>query len=279
MTKHAVTVDLEDWYQSTIDASAELSSRFEASTETILEAFSAREVRATFFVLGLAAEKSPQLIQRVARAGHEVQSHGYGHVEVFKLTEKQFREDVVRAKSLLEDIAGQEVFGYRSPSFSIDERTPWALDVLAETGHRYDSSIFPMKRARYGVDGYPLGPRRITTVRGHKIVEAPVAVVDVMGKRIPVGGGGYFRLWPSVFLRWAWRQLERAGRPGIIYMHPYEYDPSEMAAYRDSVSWRVRLHQNLWRSRFPGRVDNLLENHSFGTMRQCLRHLLKFGDA
>ena len=271
---HAVTVDVEDWYQSTIDERAPLSDRFVASTMRVLEALAARRVRGTFFVLGLAAEEAPQVVKAIAGAGHEVQSHGYAHRSNFELTEEELREDLRRAKALLEDLTGREVIGYRSPCFTVDERNMWALDVLAETGHRYDSSIFPVKTGRYGIDGYPPEPRIVTTPRGHRLVEAPVACFDWLGKRRPVGGGGYFRLWPYAVIRRAWRQLERRGRPGIVYFHPYEYDPTEMDAFRGQVSLKWRLHQGLGRKGFARKVDRLLAEFSFGPMGDVLADLL-----
>ncbi len=274
MACHSISVDVEDWYQSTVDAAAPLSQRFVASTNKVLQAFADRQVRGTFFVLGLAAEVSPQLVKDIAAAGHEVQSHGYGHALNFDLTQEQFRQDLLRAKGMIEDLTGREVFGYRAPCFSIDERNPWALDVLAETGHRYDSSVFPVKKARYGIDGYPPEPRVITTSRGHKLVEAPVACFDWLGKRRAVGGGGYFRLWPYWVIRKAWRQLEKLDRPGIVYMHPYEYDPTEMAQFRQSLSLKLRIHQGLGRTSFPRKVDKLLKEFRFAALAEVLAPLL-----
>ena len=271
---HGISVDVEDWYQSTIDAAAPLSERFRASTHRVLDAFAAHGVKGTFFVLGLAAEKAPEVVRDIAAAGHEVQSHGYGHVEVFKTAEQEFREDLRRAKALIQDITGTEVYGYRAPCFSIDERTPWAFDVLAETGHRYDSSVFPIKMARYGMDGYPPEPRMVETPRGRRIVEAPIACFDWLGKRRPVGGGGYFRLWPYWVIRKAFRQLDRAGRPGIVYFHPYEYDPAEMAAYREKVTLKMRLHQGLGRKGFAAKVNRLMDDFRVGPLREVLADLL-----
>ena len=274
MTRHAISVDVEDWYQSTIDADAPLSDRFIASTRRVLESFARRGVRGPFFVLGLAAEVSPGIVKEIADAGHEVQRHGYGHASNFELSAEQFREDLRRAKGMIEDLTGCEVFGYRAPCFTVDERTPWALDVLAETGHRYDSSIFPVRTSRYGVDGYPPEPRIVATTGGHRIVEAPVACFDAFGKRRPVGGGGYFRLWPWPIIRSAWRQIERRGRPGIVYMHPYEYDPTEMAHFRSSVGWKRRMHQGLGRKGFARKVDRLLAEFDFGAIADVIQPLL-----
>ena len=144
--------------------------------------------------------------------------------------------------------------------------------MVAQTGHRYDSSIFPLKTSRYGVAGYPLEPRIVQTPQ-RRIVEAPVACFDWLGRRWPVGGGGYFRLWPYGFLRKAWRRLERLDRPGILYMHPYEYDPAEMREFRKSLSLKTRLHQGLGRRRFPHKVDRLLSEFRFGPMGEVLAPL------
>ena len=226
-------------------------------------------------MLGLAAEKARGLIKEIAAAGHEIQSHGYGHRSNFELDESALRQDLTHNKALLEDLIGREVFGYRAPCFTIDERNLWVLDVLAETGHRYDSSIFPLKTSRYGMDGYPPAPQVIRTPRGHPLVEAPVACFDWLGNRRPVGGGGYFRLWPYWVLRKAWHQLEAVGRPGIVYFHPYEYDPIEMGVYRVKVSLTQRLHQGLGRKGFPRKIDRLLADFRFGPMEEVLEPWLK----
>jgi polysaccharide deacetylase family protein (PEP-CTERM system associated) len=236
----------------------------------VLEAFAANGVRGTFFVLGLAARKAPHIVRAISDAGHEIQSHGYGHRNNFELTAEQFRQDILQAKGLLEDLTGQEIYAYRAPCFTIDERNLWALDVLVETGHRYDSSIFPLKTSRYGIDGYPPQPQVVTTPNGGRIVEAPVACFDWLGRRCPAGGGGYFRLLPYWLIRRAWAQLERLARPGIVYMHPYEYDPVEMSVYNVSVPLSQRLHQGIGRKGFPGKIDRLLREFRFGPMRQVL---------
>lgn len=271
---HGISIDVEDWYQSTIDPNAPLSGRFEASTDRILAALAETGTKATYFILGLAAERLPHLVKRIADQGHEVQSHGYGHVNNFELSEDALRQDLRRAKGLIEDLCGREVYGYRAPCFSIDQRNMWALDVLAETGHRYDSSIFPLKTSRYGIDGYDPEPRIVGTPSGHRIVEAPVACFHLFGKRLPVGGGGYFRLWPYAVIRNAWRQMDRANRPGIVYMHPYEYDPTEMSNFRREVPLTSRLYQGLGRAGFPLKVDRLVKEFRFGPLRDVLAGLL-----
>jgi polysaccharide deacetylase family protein (PEP-CTERM system associated) len=271
---HVISVDVEDWYQTTIDVHAPLSRRFENSTRMVIEAFAEVDIKATFFVLGLAAEQAPHVVKAIDEAGHEVQSHGYGHELLSDITEEHFRQDLLKSKGLLEDLIGKEVFGYRAPSFSIDERTLWALDVLAETGYRYDSSIFPIKMSRYGMAGYPPELRIVKTPRGHRIIEAPIACFDWLGKRRPVGGGGYFRMWPYWVIRKAFRQMSRLGRAGIVYMHPYEYDTTELSQFKSTVSLKQRLHQGIGRKGFPRKVRKLIRDFPIGPFREVLADLL-----
>ena len=267
---HGISIDVEDWYQSTFDPDAPLTERFERSTDQVLACLAETHTKGTFFVLGMAAEKRPSLVKRIAGEGHEIQSHGYGHRSNDDLDTKTLRQDLLRAKELLEDITGQEIYGYRAPSFSINKGNMWALDVLAETGHRYDSSIFPIKMPRYGVADYPMAPAVVETPSDRRIVEAPVAVFTALGKRVPVGGGGYFRLWPYAVIRQAWRQMEKSGRPGIAYIHPYEYDPTEMSQYRHLVSIKGRIHQGLGRRSLPKKVRRLLSDFTFGPIREVI---------
>lgn len=275
MATHALSIDVEDWFQSTIDVRAPITERFETSTRKIIDVCARFNVRATFFVLGLAAEKAGHVVKALADAGHEIQSHGYGHQLVFNQTPDEFREDITRAKKLLEDLVGKEVYAYRAPCFSVDERNLWALDILAETGHRYDSSIFPLKTGRYGINGYPRDAQIITTPAGHRLVEAPVACFTFMGKRLPAGGGGYFRLLPYTVIRHAFRQLDRAGRSGIVYTHPYEYDPVEMSVFKEHVPWKRRFHQGHGRTSFPRKIDALLGEFEFTAMDEVLAPLLE----
>jgi polysaccharide deacetylase family protein (PEP-CTERM system associated) len=267
---NAITVDVEDWLQSTVDPNLPLTDCFPKNTHKVLAAFAARGVRGTFFVLGLAAEKAPQLVREIHAAGHEVQSHGYGHRLVHELTPAEFRADLERSKKLLEDITGQEIYGYRAPAFTISRQNLWALDVLVETGYRYDSSVFPLRTARYGIDGAPRFPHILKTSAGHEIRELPVASYEFAGRRFPVGGGGYFRLLPYFILRRGVRQLNAEGHSATIYMHPYEYSPGEFQTLDQSISWKMRLHQGLGRRRFPRRVDRFLTEFRFGAMQDVI---------
>jgi polysaccharide deacetylase family protein (PEP-CTERM system associated) len=267
---NAITVDVEDWLQSTIDPALPLTNRFHANTRRVLEAFDAHNVQGTFFVLGRAAERAPELVREIHRAGHEIQSHGYGHELITELTPQRFRADVERSKKMLEDIIGQEIHGYRAPAFTITLETLWALDVLVEVGFSYDSSVFPVRMKRYGVDNAPCYPHLLTTPSGREIKEFPVASCRVGGRRVPTGGGGYFRLFPYFVLRRGVRQLNHAGHSATIYMHPYEYAPSELSQLDHPISWRMRLHQGLGRKRFPSKVDRLLSEFRFGCIQDVI---------
>jgi polysaccharide deacetylase family protein (PEP-CTERM system associated) len=270
---NGISVDVEDWLQSTIDPYLPLTPLFYKNTQKVLEAFAARGVRGTFFVLGLAAEMAPGMVREIQAAGHEVQSHGYGHELVFTQTPEQFRADLERAKKLLEDLTGHEIYAYRAPAFSITRRNLWALDVLVETGHRYDSSIFPVAIKRYGVAGVPIGPHVARTPSGYDLLELPVSAWAVAGRRVPVGGGGYFRLFPYFLLRRGVQQLNRQGQPATIYMHPYEYNPIEFNQIDYPVEWKTRLHQGLGRRSFPGKVDRLVTEFRFGAMQDSIDQL------
>lgn len=267
---NAVTVDVEDWLQSTIDPKLPLTDRFYPNTRKVLSAFAARGIRGTFFVLGLAAEQAPEMVREIQQAGHEVQSHGYGHELVTTLTPERFRADVDRSKKMLEDMTGRRVYGYRAPAFTITSQTLWALDILFELGFTYDSSIFPLRTSRYGIDGAPHYPHRLSTPGGNKLLEFPVASYRVGGRRLPVGGGGYFRLFPYAFLRRGVAQINREGHSTTIYMHPYEYDPGELSEIDYPLPWKTKLHQGLGRRYFPGRVDRFLREFRFGSIQDIM---------
>lgn len=270
---NAISVDVEDWIQSVFDVTLPLTDRFHHSTRRVLEAFASRNVRGTFFVLGLAAEKAPELVREIQKAGHEIQSHGYGHQLVHTLTRDQFREDLTRSKKLLEDMTGSAIEGYRAPGFTIALQNLWALDVLVECGYRYDSSVFPLRTGRYGIDGAPWYPHRLKTPGGAEILELPVASYRCAGRRLPLGGGGYFRLFPYGFIRRGVTQINAADHSATIYMHPYEYDPIEFRELGHPIPWMRRLHQGLGRRGFAGKIDRLLSEFSFGTMQQVIATL------
>ena len=255
------TVDVEDWPQSTWDRSLPISVRARKNTERLLEMLEATNVRGTFFVLGLFAQAFPETVRQILAAGHEVASHGFGHVEIFRQTPGEFREDVRRSKALLEDVTGVAVLGYRAPDFSLVKATLWALDVLAEEGFRYDSSVFPLDRGRYGIGDWPRHATVMRSQRDSAIIEFPIGTAAMLGRRIPAGGGGYFRLFPGSLGRFF---VHRSLRDGdfVFYCHPYEIDSREMSELRPRPPLLLRMHQGVGRRWFRRRLERLLARFS-----------------
>ncbi len=259
-TPNAMTVDVEDYFQVTALEPAipraewdRWPVRVAANTERVLELFAAHGVRATFFVLGWVAERFPALVRRIAEAGHEVASHGYDHRRVTTMRPEEFRRDVLRARALLEDTAGVAVRGYRAPSYSIVARTRWAHRILAETGHVYSSSVYPVRHDLYGMPDAPREPYR--PLPG--LLEVPVTTVRVAGRTWPCGGGGFFRLYPYRLSRWALRRVNRTeGRPAVFYFHPWELDPHQPRPKGLPARSRFRHYLNL--GRMQGRLERLL---------------------
>jgi polysaccharide deacetylase family protein (PEP-CTERM system associated) len=229
--KNALTFDIEDWHQlvewKVNGRLGPSSGHVVVQTHDILEILAERGVRATFFVLGLVVEAHPELVRAIAAAGHEIGCHGSSHQLIYRQTRLAFADETRRSKAALEDVLGQPVRGYRAAEFSITAASRWALEVLAETGFTYDSSIFPIRGRRYGIPDTPLAPHRVSTAAGD-LIEVPLTAVDKGGRRWPVGGGGYFRLMPYGLTRTAIEQVNAAGRSAIIYFHPYEFSASPL---------------------------------------------------
>jgi len=273
-----VTIDVEDWIQSVFDVDRAPSDRFVRNTERVLDCLDRCGVRGTFFVLGLAARRAPELVRRIRGAGHEIQSHGFGHRRLHSLTPQRLRTDLDRSRKLLEDITGEAVRGYRAPAFSIDKRNLHALDIIAECGFEYDSSICPARTRRYGIASAPHTPHRILTPGGRTLLEIPVATASVFGRRVPTGGGGHLRLYPWRWVRRAIGAINRAGHSTALYMHPYEFAPDELrelasaSAEGIAIPWHQRLHQGLGRRRFEAKIESLLRTMPFTTMNEVTTH-------
>jgi polysaccharide deacetylase family protein (PEP-CTERM system associated) len=271
---NAMTVDVEDYFHVsnfnhvvTRTSWEQRESRVERNTDRLLRMFADAGVRATFFVLGWAGERCPALVRRIAAEGHEVASHGYGHHLVYDLTPAQFRDDVRRSKGILEDTAGVPVTGYRAPSFTITERSLWALDVLIEEGYQYDSSIFPVHHDRYGIPSSPRHAHVLTRAAG-AILEIPASTVRLGGVNLPVGGGGYFRLLPYAWTRWGIARLNRVeGRPAVFYLHPWELDPDQPRLPAGALA-RFRHYGNL--ARTEARLRSLVQEFAFGPMSRLV---------
>ncbi len=248
---NALSVDVEDWFQVGAfedvierDSWDALECRVEHNGDAVLSLFEEAGIKGTFFTLGWVAERYPSLIRRIVDAGHEIASHGYAHDRVFNFRPDEFAADLRKARKLIEDAAGQEVTGYRAPSFSIDTRTPWAHEILAEQGYAYSSSVAPVKHDHYG---WAESPRFIwKPLPGSDFVEIPVTTAELGGKRLAAGGGGFFRLLPYAFSSWAIRQVNsKEGRPAIIYFHPWEIDPEQPRVENASLKSKLRHYSRL----------------------------------
>jgi polysaccharide deacetylase family protein (PEP-CTERM system associated) len=270
---NALTIDVEDYYHvSAFEKIVKrrdwdrLESRVVASTQRILGALDAAAVRGTFFVLGWVAERHPDLVRAIHVAGHEVGCHGYWHRLIYEQTPQEFRDDLSQARDVLQDLIGERVVAYRAPSFSITRRSLWALDVLIEEGFQIDSSIYPTYHDRYGVAGTPLEPHRITRAAG-EIWEFPPAVYRRLGYPLPIGGGGYFRLYPYAFTRRGLRALNAQERPFVTYLHPWEFDPTQ-PRLRPGRLKAFRHYVNLHRT--ERRLACLLRDFRLGTISEAL---------
>jgi polysaccharide deacetylase family protein (PEP-CTERM system associated) len=249
--RNALSVDVEDWFQvgafETVIDKADwdrLPQRVERNGHAVLDLFDRAGVKATFFTLGWVAERFPRLIREAAGRGHEIASHGWDHQRVFTMDEAAFRADLGRARAAIEDAAGARVTGYRAPSFSIDQRTPWAHKVLAEQGYAYSSSVAPIAHDHYGWRAAPRFAFR--PLQDSPLIELPVTTVEVAGRRAAAGGGGFFRLLPYRFSHWAIDRVNRREqRPAIFYFHPWEIDPGQPRVPGASLRSRVRHYTNL----------------------------------
>jgi len=276
--RNALTVDVEDYFHVAAlapnihrDSWASRESRVVDNTQKLLAIFEQFDVRGTFFVLGWVAERYPQLVRDIAARGHEIACHGFSHRLVYEQSPKEFYEETLRAKHLLEDITGSRVDGYRAASYSIVRESLWALDVLVELGFVYDSSIFPVRHDRYGIPNAERAPHRMSTPKGKSIVEWPLATARFLGCRLPVAGGGYFRLLPYWLSRWGLASINRRElRPFVFYLHPWEIDPAQP---RVSASWlsQFRHYTNL--GKCEERLKRLLGEFRFGTARDGLVQL------
>lgn len=267
---NGLSVDVEDWFQvgafeTVIDRGDwdGLTCRVERNCQQILALFDEAGVKGTFFTLGWIAERYPAMMRRIAAAGHEIASHGWDHARVFTLGREAFAADIERARKVLEDVTGQRVTGYRAPSFSIDARTPWAHEVLAEQGYVYSSSVAPIVHDHYGWREAPRFAFR--PVSGADLIEIPVTTAEVAGRRMAAGGGGFFRLLPYAVSRWAIRQVnERDGRPAVFYFHPWEIDPDQPRPPVAPLKSRLRHYTNL--DVMAAKLSRLVREFRWGRM-------------
>ncbi|MHB8056675.1 MAG: XrtA system polysaccharide deacetylase [Desulfuromonadaceae bacterium] len=275
---NALTIDVEDYFHVTAFERqikpaewGRYPLRVEGSTLRILDMLDEFALKATFFVLGWVAERLPGLIKEISRRGHEIACHGYGHQLVYRLSPQEFRQDISRARNILEDICGERVHGYRAPSYSITEKSLWALDVLVEEGFTYDSSIFPITHDIYGIPGGKRFPHEISTPAG-KIREFPISTFPLQvgwwKSQMPICGGGYLRLFPAALVARAIQAINvREKQPVIVYFHPWEIDP-EQPRIRAGVKSCFRHYLNL--ERMELKVRHLLDNFRFSSAGEVL---------
>lgn len=270
---NALTVDVEDYYHVSAFESVvrfkdwdQYESRVEKNTRRILDILDEYNTKATFFVLGCVAERHPALVQIIQKSGHEVASHGYAHRRIYMQTPDEFREETRKAKKIVENIIGQSIIGYRAASYSIIGQTLWALDILAEEGFQYDSSIFPIRHDLYGIPGHERFFRFLNRDGRVSIAEIPLSTIRMAGVNVPVGGGGYLRLFPYAVTHLALLHLNRHERqPAVVYFHPWEIDPGQPRIKSGWIS-RFRHYTNL--RGMESKVRTLLANFWFAPIRQ-----------
>jgi polysaccharide deacetylase family protein (PEP-CTERM system associated) len=272
---HILSVDVEDYFQ--VEAFARQvsreswdrwPSRVVANTQRVLDVFDAYQTKATFFFVGWVAARFPYLVREVQSHGHELACHSYWHRTVYSLTPQEFREDTRQAKCVIEDACGTAISGYRAPSWSITKDCLWALDILAEEGFTYDSSIYPIHHDLYGVPGAKRFPYTHGCSNGRELREYPPATLRFLATNFPVAGGGYLRIFPSAYTRLAFRRYERDYRERVVvYLHPWEFDP-EQPRIRGPLKSRLRHYTNL--GRMEARVRAVLERHQFAPFRDVL---------
>lgn len=276
--RNALTIDVEDYFQVTAFSGVIRRTdwnwhplRVEENTNRILDLLDGFSVKATFFVLGWVAERTPGLVREILHRGHEIASHGYGHELVYQIGPERFREDIRRGRGILEDIAGVKVRGYRAPSYSITQKSLWALELLVQEGFCYDSSIFPVVHDHYGIPDAHRYPHEMKTESG-TIWEFPLTTVEMwtVGRklRLPIAGGGYLRLFPSALIaRWMRRINHRDQQPTVLYLHPWEIDTNQPRVHARLKS-RFRHYLNLGST--EKKLRNLICNLSFDTMNRVL---------
>lgn len=273
---NGLSVDIEDWFQ--VGAFEQciargdwdgLEPRFEANTQRVLALFDRAGVKGTFFTLGWVAERAPALIRQIVDAGHELASHGYDHKRVFLMSPDEFAADLAKARRLLEDAGGVAVCGYRAPSFSVDARTPWAHQLLADAGYRYSSSVAPVVHDHYG---WPDSPRFAWRPVEHApLIELPVTTAKLAGRTLAAGGGGFFRMLPYAFSHWAVTQVNGLGQPAVLYFHPWEIDPDQPRVADAPLRSKLRHYSRL--AAMEGKLERLLGDFQWDRIDSLLPRL------
>ncbi|HEX5731835.1 MAG TPA: XrtA system polysaccharide deacetylase [Blastocatellia bacterium] len=269
--KNAMSIDLEDWFcvhnmEQAIDKRDwdACEMRVVENTRSILELLARHKTEATFFVLGWVAERAPDLVREIAARGHEIATHGYSHTLLTDMTPESFEEDLRRAIHVTRDCVDQEIVGFRAPSFTVTNKTLWAVEVLTRNGIRYDSSVFPVGfHPDYGMPNASLAVYR----HNDKLVEVPLSCAEIMGKRIPCSGGGYFRIFPYALTKRLLKRCNAQGRPAIFYLHPWELDPKQPRMKLPLLK-KFRHYYNL--DKTLARLDRLLGDFEFTSVRKVI---------
>ena len=268
---NAFTVDVEDYYQ--VEAFSrhihrnhwdDYPSHVEENTDEILSLLDDKNIKGTFFTLGCVAEKHPSIIRKIVDQGHEIASHGYSHKLIYKQSHEEFRSETIKSKAILEDIAQTEVRGYRAATYSITRNSLWALDILVDAGFIYDSSIFPIRHDRYGIpDVNPL-PHKLKTPGGQSIIEFPITTLKTKLINLPIAGGGYFRLFPYSFSRWALGKVNQQNNEFVFYIHPWEIDENQPVINEAGLVTKFRHYNNI--KNCKQKLDKLLADFKFDTL-------------
>ena len=279
---NALTVDVEDWYTSSLALFNVPPSAYGqrpaesvvSNTYKVLDLLDEYGYKATFFVLGTVAECYPNLVQEIQQRGYEVATHGYSHRLVYQMTPAEFEADVAKAIDLTEAVTGSKIAGYRAPYFSLTRKNWRPFNILLDRGIRYDSSIFPVHRRLYGDPGAPTSPYIVEHRGEQQLWEFPPSTIHILGQNVPIAGGGYLRLFPYSFIRWGIRQLNRAGQPSVVYLHPYELDPTDLDMRNMpgiTCSRLTRLTQGLGRGGMEKKLRRLLSEFTFSSIREVFR--------
>lgn len=275
--KNLLTIDIEDWYQSSLELFDEKdrpnkiaypTDRVIINTNRILELLKELDTKATFFVLGTVAERYPELVVKIEEQGHEIATHGYAHKLVYKQTKEEFRHDLRKSINIIENITKDKVLGYRAPYFSIRADSMWAFDILREEGLKYDASIFPLKRKLYGVND-------INKINTNGVIEFPVSKISFLGYEFPFSGGGYLRLFPYVITRWAIRKLNKQRKLAVVYIHPYEIDTEDSQDYGlgNTIETRFTLAvQRYNREKTEDKIKAMLRDFRFTRIKDHLNY-------
>jgi len=244
------------------------------NTKKVLEILREYGYKATFFILATVAEHYPDLVREIHKQGYEIATHGYSHRLVYQMRPEEFEEDLVKSIDLIEDIIKEKVIGYRAGYFSVTKKSLWALDILLKQGIKYDSSIFPIRRRLYGIPDFPRFASVIKDQGSNQLWEISPSTISFLGQNLPIGGGGYLRVFPYWFIRWGIKKLNKEGHPAVIYIHPYEIDPEDIEVECSSRDWRTKFTlftQKINRSRFQEKIRKLFDDFKFSSIRDVFK--------